>query len=164
MPVCVRAGVAIAHTAPTSDLDELHCFRCGYLLKGLNINGQCPECGMHIIVSRAEQRFALIRRKESQQLSMNALSVLALIGSLIAFNTFTCACGRMDMTSMLVSAPTAMLAWIPFVFNRETRLGSRILRMLVVVVATMVLAKNGVDVMWFGHDPLWPGAWRHLLR
>ncbi len=38
-------------TLSSSDDPSLHCLKCGYILRGLDVKSQCPECGMSIETS-----------------------------------------------------------------------------------------------------------------
>jgi hypothetical protein len=64
-----------------------------------------------------------------------------------------CACGHMDWLSLAFTGPAAGLAW--WGLCRSSRAGIWVaLVLFTTVLATLVLAKNMADILWFGHHAL----------
>ena len=78
-------------------------------------------------------------------------SLVAAIGVSI-IPSFMCICGHLGQDALVATVPTAAVAWWGFA-RRLSRIG-RLLAAGVVIIASMALAKNLLDVLWFGHDPL----------
>jgi hypothetical protein len=74
---------------------------------------------------------------------------------LVVTPAFVCTCGHLDASVLPVTLPAALLAWRALVLanKRGSLLAPAI---LIAVVAGVVLGKNVADVVWLGHDPLWP--------
>jgi hypothetical protein len=63
-----------------------------------------------------------------------------------------CMCGHMDWLSFPFTVTAASLSWWAFARGRQA--GSRILVIAVMTLASLALAKNVADLLWFGHKPL----------
>ncbi len=81
-------------------------------------------------------------------------SLIAVVIAVLGTPFFMCICGHIDRLGLSVTIPAGILAWWGFT-RRQSPVG-RVFAMLVVVVATMVLIRNVLDVGWFGHNPIFP--------
>ena len=77
---------------------ELHCVRCRYVLRGLPVNGTCPECGFTIMRSLVEtldiHSQALARPKHPKRIA-RALEAMAIGGLLWGVGTVAPLSGRL---------------------------------------------------------------------
>lgn len=75
---------------------------------------------------------------------------------IIFLNSMTtmCACGHTSWVSIPANlAGAVMLGWI-FLKGKDNRVVTRSLVMSGILVSTLALAKNVVDILWLGHAPL----------
>ncbi len=80
------------------------------------------------------------------------IAVVLVLGSSLT----ACMCGHLDRVSFLFTVPAFGFACYGWIRNRQMSLIRRVALILVVIVTSGVLFKNIVDVMWLGHEPLWP--------
>jgi hypothetical protein len=109
--------------------EHLSCWQCGYELFGSPVNGQCPECGLHLAVSRAERREQVLEQAESKINWFNALSVLILqvtiaFGNIERCRTSPLRCQLSDF-SVAVTIAMAVSAWTIFIMHRDYQWHSR---------------------------------------
>lgn len=81
------------------------------------------------------------------------LFVFGLLCSAVAV-VFTCMCGYIQPQALPLSVAGAALTWYPFLRYNRTNAFISLAVLLVVLISTLVLAKNLADVLWFGHQPL----------
>ena len=55
---------------------------------------------------------------------------------------------------LLMNIIAFALGWGALLMRKDKRAFTRIIVGLACVAATVVLLKNGADILWFGHDPL----------
>jgi hypothetical protein len=68
-----------------------------------------------------------------------------------------CMCGYLGKSAFSFTMPCAILAWYAFAMRGNTTRPRKIVVVIILVLATMAFAKNVGDVLWYGHDPIWPG-------
>jgi hypothetical protein len=66
----------------------------------------------------------------------------------------SCACGHMSLVSLPGALAAAGLAWFSLVRNADRSLFLRVLLIGAVALTSVLLAKVGADLLWFGHDSL----------
>lgn len=66
----------------------------------------------------------------------------------------TCACGHLDRSNLLVTGGLAGMAWLPFLIPVRHGLVARIIIIASLILPTLVLGRNLLDILWFGHDPI----------
>jgi len=82
------------------------------------------------------------------------VGVASLIFTIINPMLTMCACGYMDWLSLPGNIIAFTLAWKAFLAGRDKRVLTRVIITLACVITTIVLLKNGADILWYGHDPL----------
>lgn len=65
---------------------------------------------------------------------------------------FMCMCGHLNTMVLGLTVPATILGW--WGASGRVPLMWRLLGIGAAVVATMLLGKNLLDVLWFGHDPI----------
>jgi hypothetical protein len=83
-------------------------------------------------------------------------SAMSLVLAFHAVPRFRCMCGYLDAKALAASIPAFALACLGWVGNKEKNLLWRAVLILVVIATFGVLSKNVADVLWLGHEPLWP--------
>jgi hypothetical protein len=79
-------------------------------------------------------------------------SVCSFVGAAVSVSMFTCTCGHLAQMALIGTVTTAVFAWWGFV--RELPLLGRIFASVATVLASYLLVKNVLDILWFGHNPL----------
>lgn len=82
---------------------------------------------------------------------LSPLSALVLSAFLSPF--FMCMCGHMDGYTLSVTVPGLACACYGWIANKNRNPAWRLFLIAVVVVATLVLFKNAVNILWTGHHP-----------
>ncbi len=80
MPQMALGSTAFASSATQVGFDK-PCFGCGYNLRGLNIEGKCPECG--VAIEKSMQGF-LLRFASAEYLSKIHSGVFLILAGIIA--------------------------------------------------------------------------------
>ena len=117
--------------------------QCGYPLFPEQL---CPECGREFHLATA-----VPPKRRSSLLPL--LSIGLTIGT---FGTFPCGCGYLQPEGLPFSLGAVVLAWSPFLFKWARHGRRRFTTLLAIFLASLLLAKNAADVLWYGHDPLLP--------
>ncbi len=84
------------------------------------------------------------------------LSILGMMISLINLMCFTCLCGHTSFDTLPGSFIGASATW--YVFIKKKKVGDlrRVVIAIFCIATTVILIKNGCDILWFGHEPLLP--------
>ena len=67
---------------------------------------------------------------------------------------FPCMCGYLVWQALPFSAGAMAVAWYGWVVTK-VKLPGRLWHIFAVLLASLLLAKNIGDVLWFGHNPVW---------
>ena len=150
--------------------DGLHCFHCGYDLRGQQVGGRCPECGESVAASMQRLTAPLptvaweaAMRVFLASVAINLLTVLALIGPLIT--TAVLSRPRPTGLAMAIAIGSIMVLvalrehWLARVDRLWPRLAydeppteQRMLQPALVAwlsVALLLMAKSALGLMWF---------------
>lgn len=79
-------------------------------------------------------------------------SLVAGVGAFVFIPSFMCTCGHLGVAALLATVPAGLLAW--WGFTRPLSVIGRVVAGGVVVLVTLALAKNLMDIAWFGHDAM----------
>lgn len=92
----------------------------------------------------------------TQRLKGGPLFAASLILTFLGLPFVGCMCGHLGYEALPVTAGAALLAWYPFVrFERHT-LDQRSFAVFTTCYGTFVLLRNVADILWFGHNPVFP--------
>jgi hypothetical protein len=67
-----------------------------------------------------------------------------------------CICGYLDRWALLVTVPGTVFAWFSVVLADKRRTLFLLGAVVVAIALSLILLKNVGDVLWYGHDALWP--------
>jgi hypothetical protein len=101
---------------------------------------------------------------EATQLSLGGITLVMLV-----YFFDPCICFRFDSVGLIGAIPAALFAWMGLIKNRSLRFPARCGFGLVAIVATFLLLKVTVDVLWTGHEPLfaqpqWVEHWIYRME
>ena len=135
------------------------CRRCGYNLRGLNVDGQCPECGGPVELSTGDDRLTAANPRWLRQLS-RAIVVLVISSFLIPITSCTMGYAAFDAVwegddisflgaASMVALIAACIAWIaavwcftqrdrPHVIDRASARAARRARVSALVAVTLI--------------------------
>lgn len=82
-------------------------------------------------------------------IALTALAISVLNASLTC-----CICGHIGFISLPGSIIGASASWYIFATRKKTGLLRRVVIYIACIVTTLLLFKNGCDILWLGHDPL----------
>ena len=94
-------------------------------------------------------RLQAINPRNSYQLPIASVVLAA-----IALSFLPCMCGYLDLLALPFTAAAFAIALVGWIVSRKP-LPGRLVHMAAVVVTALVLAKNILDILWLGHDPVW---------
>ena len=77
------------------------------------------------------------------------------IGIILA-GFFPCACGHLDALALPVTFPAAAFGWYAATTIHRGNLSHAIITLVISVLATIIFLKNLADVLWLGHNAIWP--------
>jgi len=83
------------------------------------------------------------------------LSTMAFLLDAILTPMLPCACGHLNFVALPVTIAAAFFGWWGFCRKTQSLLW-RLISLAIVIFVTLVLAKNLGDILWYGHNPLFP--------
>lgn len=98
----------------------------------------------------------MLEKMNSRKDGSRLIAFMALIVVFLNVNTTTCICGYMSWTSIPGNVIGASLAGWAFFSGNDDRFITRSMILSGGVIAAMALAKNGIDIIWIGHNPIFP--------
>lgn len=82
-------------------------------------------------------------------------SVIAFVLDFLITPILPCACGHLSTIALPVTIAAAVFGWWGFCRNTRFILW-RLLALGNAIFVTLILAKNLGDVLWYGHNPIFP--------
>ncbi len=82
--------------------------------------------------------------------------LLGFVNSVLLVPMLMCACGNLSWFALLVTGFGVFAAWFPDINRKNSTPLFTLFAVLVRILATVVFLKNIGDVLWFGHDALFP--------
>jgi hypothetical protein len=82
--------------------------------------------------------------------------LLGFVNSILLVPMLMCACENLSWFALLVTGFGVFAAWFPDINRKNSTLLIVLFAVLVRILTTVILLKNIGDVLWVGHDALFP--------
>lgn len=130
------------------------CPQCGAVLDSHTVS--CGSCGYSPYDSPSDDR-EVARQTAKLQRTRGATTQIA-IATLLLLPTplLTCLCGHFNLWTLVVTLPGVVFAWLGFERSVRNHPHALVCAVPIVCLSSLAFAKNMVDIIWSGHNPLWP--------
>ncbi|MGA2253561.1 MAG: hypothetical protein ABSG53_02780 [Thermoguttaceae bacterium] len=104
--------------------------------------------------SHVGERVPIVRTRPSKSAVCMAYACELLL--IIAMFFFPCTCGYLARWALWVTVPCMLSGWYAVLHVERSMLAWRNFAGVLAILASLVLAKNIADALWYGHDAVFP--------